>query len=69
MKWLHNLLKGASLAGALFVFQACYGVPQAAPYVDDETDSLTVSLSDPDEELTGETVQVEPVENDLQQLQ
>ena len=28
MKWLHNLLKGASLTTALFVFQACYGMPQ-----------------------------------------
>ena len=28
MKWLHNLLKGVSLTGALFVFQACYGTPQ-----------------------------------------
>lgn len=28
MKWLHNILKGASLSGALFVFQACYGMPQ-----------------------------------------
>ena len=28
MKWLHNLLKGMSLTGALFVFQACYGIPQ-----------------------------------------
>jgi len=27
MKWLHNLLKGVSLSGALFVFQACYGAP------------------------------------------
>ena len=26
MKWLHNLLKGVSLTGALFVFQACYGI-------------------------------------------
>ncbi len=26
-KWLHRLLKGASLTGALFVFQACYGTP------------------------------------------
>ena len=30
MKWLHNLLKGVSLTGALFVFQACYGMPQPA---------------------------------------
>ena len=28
MKILHNLLKGVSLTGALFVFQACYGMPQ-----------------------------------------
>lgn len=28
MKWLHNLLKGISLTGALFVFQACYGTKQ-----------------------------------------
>lgn len=28
MKILHNILKGISLTGALFVFQACYGVPQ-----------------------------------------
>ena len=26
-KWIHNLLKGMSLTGALFVFQACYGSP------------------------------------------
>ncbi|MBO7069778.1 MAG: hypothetical protein J6S62_03330 [Bacteroidales bacterium] len=30
MKWLHNLLKGASLTTALFIFQACYGMPQNA---------------------------------------
>lgn len=29
MKWLHNLLKGFSLTGALFVFQACYGTPES----------------------------------------
>ena len=28
MKWLHNILKGASLTTALFIFQACYGAPQ-----------------------------------------
>ena len=26
-KRIHNLLKGASLTAALFVFQACYGTP------------------------------------------
>lgn len=31
MKWLHHLLKGVSLTGALFVFQACYGTPR--PYL------------------------------------
>ncbi|MBO4433986.1 MAG: hypothetical protein J5769_00850 [Bacteroidales bacterium] len=33
MKWLHNLLKGISLTGALFVFQACYGSPADRPPV------------------------------------
>ena len=28
MKWLHTLLKGATLSTALFIFQACYGMPQ-----------------------------------------
>ena len=39
MKWLHNLLKGASLTTALFIFQACYGVPDAwtDEYVGDST--------------------------------
>ncbi|MBO4466984.1 MAG: hypothetical protein J5745_02615 [Bacteroidales bacterium] len=32
MKWLHNLLKGFSLTGALFVFQACYGTMDAPLY-------------------------------------
>ena len=27
MRWLHNILKGASLTTALFIFQACYGTP------------------------------------------
>lgn len=26
-KWVRNLLKGTSLSTALFVFQACYGMP------------------------------------------
>lgn len=28
MKLLHNILKGSTLATALFIFQSCYGVPQ-----------------------------------------
>ncbi|MBQ9583225.1 MAG: hypothetical protein IJR25_02730 [Bacteroidales bacterium] len=32
MKWLRNLLKGTTLSTALFVFQACYGMPQSALY-------------------------------------
>ena len=31
MKWLPQLLRGTSLATALFVFQACYGTPAAYP--------------------------------------
>lgn len=26
-KWLRNLLKGTTLSTALFIFQACYGMP------------------------------------------
>ena len=28
MKWFRNLLKGATLTTALFIFQACYGTPR-----------------------------------------
>ncbi|MBO7071001.1 MAG: hypothetical protein J6W09_06890 [Bacteroidales bacterium] len=38
MKWLHNLLKGISLTGALFVFQACYGSPQNPMWNPDEAE-------------------------------
>ena len=43
MKWLHNLLKGASLTGALFVFQACYGTPQL-PMMEYGVAPMTISL-------------------------
>lgn len=32
MKWLHNILRGVSLTSALFVFQACYGMPEPPLY-------------------------------------
>ena len=44
MKWLHNILKGASLTGALFVFQACYGIPQPALWEDGGIAPMTFSL-------------------------
>ena len=44
MKWLHNILKGASLTGALFVFQACYGIPQPALWEEDGIASMSFSL-------------------------
>jgi len=44
MKWLHNLLKGVSLTGALFVFQACYGTPQPALWEEDGTAPMSFSL-------------------------
>lgn len=43
-KWLHNLLKGASLTTALFIFQACYGVPQPALYEDYGEAAMSFSL-------------------------
>ncbi len=36
-KWFRNLLKGISLTGALFVFQACYGTPQPPPELEEDT--------------------------------
>lgn len=44
MKWLHNLLKGASLTTALFIFQACYGVPQPALYREEGLAPMSFSL-------------------------
>lgn len=46
MKWLHNLLKGASLTGALFVFQACYGIRQAPIYEEQGVAPMSFSLVD-----------------------
>ena len=43
MKWLHNLLKGASLTGALFVFQACYGI-NPGPLHEDGVAPMSFSL-------------------------
>lgn len=43
MKWLHQLLKGASLTGALFVFQACYGTPM--PSIIEESGVAPMSIS------------------------
>ena len=37
-KWIHRILKGASLTGALFVFQACYGTPPWPDYPVDPPD-------------------------------
>ena len=50
-KWLHNLLKGASLTTALFIFQACYGTP----YDDGDFLSETLEFNVRDAE-TGEPV-------------
>ncbi len=44
MKFLHNLLKGASLTGALFVFQACYGMPQTPLMAEGGEAPMTFSL-------------------------
>ena len=44
MKFLHNLLKGASLTGALFVFQACYGIPQTPLMAEGGEAPMTFSL-------------------------
>ena len=49
-KWIHRILKGASLTTALFVFQACYGTPMTAPEEDylaaPETEVVDEALQD-----------------------
>ena len=44
MKFLHTFLKGASLTGALFVFQACYGMPQDDMYREGGLAPMSFSL-------------------------
>ncbi len=58
-KIIRNILKGVSLTGALFVFQACYGTPQAldsVPFEDDEVMAVDTISSD-------EVIAAEPVED------
>lgn len=44
MKWFRNFLKGCSLTGALFVFQACYGTPDAPFYDEGGLAPMTFSV-------------------------
>jgi len=44
MKCLHNILKGISLTGALFVFQACYGIARPPLYEDCGEAPMTFTL-------------------------
>lgn len=44
MKWLHNLLKGFSLTGALFVFHACYGISMPPLYEEGGQAPMSFSL-------------------------
>jgi len=44
MKWLHHLLKGFSLTSALFVFQACYGMPEPPLYEEGGEAPMSFSL-------------------------
>lgn len=44
MRWLHNLLKGALLTTALFVFQACFWIPQPPLYEDHGAAPMRFSL-------------------------
>ena len=44
MKWLHNILRGVSLTSALFVFQACYGMPEPPLYEEGGEAPMTFSI-------------------------
>ena len=67
MKWLHNLLKGASLTGALFVFQACYGMPRPAIMEENGLAPMSFSLvsHDTGEPLEGITIEAKYASNPL----
>ncbi|MBR4660227.1 MAG: hypothetical protein IKO77_02225, partial [Bacteroidales bacterium] len=56
-KWLHNLLKGASLTTALFIFQACYGTPYDYDF---QTETLEFNVKDAEtgEPITGVNLQM-----------
>lgn len=57
-KWFRNILKGISLTGALFVFQACYGSPQVPPEVQPESE-VEAPADAPAELASGETASAE----------
>ena len=64
-KIIRDILKGVSLTGALFVFQACYGTPQAldtVPFEDDEVMAVDTLSSD-------DVIAAEPVEDSETQEQ
>ena len=68
MKWLHNLLKGISFAGALFAFQACYGTPMPPIYEErgDAPMSFCVISHKTGEPIEGVMVRGGAYENDMQ---
>lgn len=70
MKWIHNLLKGASLTGALFVFQACYGSPQTTYSEVEEFAPMTFTLVNgkTGKPLKGISVQASSADPDALQL-
>ena len=57
-KWFRNLLKGISLTGALFVFQACYGTPQP-PELEEDTQVEAVADEAAPAEAEAQTVVAE----------
>jgi len=44
MKWLRNILKGASLTTALFIFEACYGTPKPPLYEEEGEAPMTFKV-------------------------
>lgn len=65
MKWLHNLLRGFSLTGALFVFQACYGIPEPPLYEEggEAPMSFSVVSKTTGEPIEGVTIRANPFNN------
>ena len=63
-KIIRNILKGMSLTAALFVFQACYGTPQASRVEDEDeiAGEEALSLAEESLEVKASQVAVSPEE-------
>ncbi len=61
-KRIHNLLKGASLTAALFVFQACYGTPIPPQPLEEEEEVVATEVTGTETPADAETAEAPAAE-------